>query len=365
MNQSSRAIHAANRLGLDYTAEAASFTKLPYSIIDAHSHINGLEAAKFYKKAAELYGVSLTYSMTQLEQIPALKEILGEKIRFIAMPKLTEEERYGDDISGYIKHIEEFYAHGARILKFWSAPRGIDIGSKSGRPDLLKINSKRRLSIMKEVKSLGMVFMVHVGDPDTWFNTKYSNASIYGTKSEQYTRFEEVLALVDSPIIAAHMGGWPEDLEFLSKLLSNHDHLYLDSSATKWMVRELSKHSRGELIDFLKKWQGRILFGSDIVSNDSHLALGDGKDITQTLKEEKKAEAFDLYASRYWALRKLFESTYNAESPIADPDLELVAPHKYNEMDAPILVGKNLPDDILKGLYYDAAHKLLEPYHKR
>ncbi|MHC4590503.1 MAG: hypothetical protein ACYTAQ_14535 [Planctomycetota bacterium] len=35
-------------------------------------------------------------------------------------------------------------------------------------------------------------------------------------------------------------------------------------------------------------------------------------------------EAFDLYASRYWALRTLFETDHVGPSPIADPDLALV-----------------------------------------
>ena len=59
---------AANRLGLDYRAEASRFPVagslegLP--IIDAHTHINGRRAAAIYGEAAALYGVRLTYSMT-------------------------------------------------------------------------------------------------------------------------------------------------------------------------------------------------------------------------------------------------------------------------------------------------------------
>ena len=360
----SREAHAANRLGLDYKAEAEKFTKLPFGIIDAHSHINGTEASSIYKVAARLYGISLTYSMTHLENIPALKKAFAGSLRFIAMPRFTEEEQFYNDVPGYIKHIEEYYAHGARIIKFWSAPRGIDIGIKAAKTDMLKLNSPRRKQIMKEIQALKMVFMVHIGDPDTWFLTKYLNSDVYGSKRFQYKQLEEVLDLFEVPFIAAHMGGWPEDLEFLSYLLTKHPNLYLDSSATKWMVRELSKYPRDELIDFFRQWKDRILFGSDIVSNDTHLVVSDEAGIDKHLELQKREQVFELYASRYWALRSLFESNYDGESPIADPDLAMLEPEKHSEMDAPLLQGKNLPQDILRNLYCEAAHNLLEPYHK-
>jgi hypothetical protein len=37
------------------------------------------------------------------------------------------------------------------------------------------------------------------------------------------------------------------------------------------MVRELSKHSRDELIAFLRRFKGRVLFGSDIVTAEEHI----------------------------------------------------------------------------------------------
>ncbi len=207
-----------------------------------------------------------------------------------------------------------------------------------------------------------MIFMTHVADPDTWFATKYADASIYGTKPQQYEPFETLLQRFTQPWIAAHMGGWPEDLAFLSGLLQRHDNLYLDTSAAKWMVRELSRHPRDVLVEFLGRWKGRILFGSDILTAEEHLASGDREDEILT-RARSAEEAFDLYASRYWALRTMFETDGNRPSPIADPDLALVEPDKYGEMDAPNLVGKSLPADILRSVYHDAAHDLLEPLH--
>lgn len=354
--------HPANRLGFDYAAKAISLGSPVTPIIDAHSHIGGKEASKIYAKVAEQYGISLTYSMTQLEQIENVKQSLGDRVRFIAVPNFNDEDRRYNHGKGYIKRMSEFYKHGVRIAKFWAAPRALDYGAEAGDPDLLRLNSKVRLETMHAAAEMGMIFMTHIADPDTWFKTKYADASVYGTKIQQYEPFEELLDQFKIPWIAAHMAGFPEDLDFLTQLMSRHENLYLDTSAGKWMVRELSKQSRDDLITFLENFKGRVMFGSDIVTSDDHLEANDGQNEMQA-KASTNNEAYDLYASRYWALRTMFETDYNGESPIADPDLAMVDPKQFDEMDAPQLVGKSLPDDILKSVYHDAAHNLLEPLH--
>jgi hypothetical protein len=215
------------------------------------------------------------------------------------------------------------------------------------------------METMKAAMDLGMIFMAHVGDPDTWFSTMYRDTKRYGTKLEQYEILEEALELFPIPWIAAHMGGYPEDLDFLSKLLERHENLYLDCSATKWIVRELSKHPPEKTRAFFTRWKGRILFGSDIVTSDAHLT-SQSKSTEMDSKASSSLEAFDLYASRYWALRTLLETDYVGESPIADPDLHMVDPERYTPLDAPQLRGCNLPDDALHALYFGAARKLLE-----
>ncbi len=360
---SSMNIHPANRLGLDYAAESIKLGAPIVPIIDAHSHIGGIQAAKIYAQVAKQYGISLTYSMTQLEQIEDVREALDNRIRFIAVPNYNHEDRLYHHGRGFTERISEFHKQGVRIAKFWAAPRAIDYGIESGEPGLLRLNSKQRLENMNAAAELGMIFMTHIADPDTWFKSKYTDASVYGTKIEQYEPFEELLDQFKIPWIAAHMGGFPEDLDFLTELLSRHDNLYLDSSACKWMVRELSKQSREDLLAFLQRFKGRVMFGSDIVTSDDHLSASDEENEMQT-KANSTEEAYDLYASRYWALRTMFETDYVGESPIADPDLAMVDPEQFDEMDAPQLIGKSLPADILKSLYHDAAHDLLDPLHK-
>jgi hypothetical protein len=212
---------------------------------------------------------------------------------------------------------------------------------------------------MDEAASLGMVMMAHVADPDTWFATKYADAARYGTKRQHYEPLERLLERYPNPWMVAHMGGFPEDLAFLSGLLARHPNLHLDASATKWIVREVSRHAREDVLAFLERWRGRILFGSDIVTSDDHLHTGDKK-TEMAAKASDQESAFDLYASRYWALRTLWEGDWDAESPISDPDLAMVDPSRHPH-DAPPLRGKRLPADLLRVLYHDAAAALLGP----
>lgn len=354
-------IHPANRLQLDYRAEAAALGRPVIGITDVHTHINGTEAARLYAEVAQLYGIERTYSMTHLENVAGVRDILGDSLRLIAVPEFNAEDLLKAFTTEWLERIEKFAAVGCRICKFWCAPRAKDYGRELGEPNLLDLDSPWRRESMKLARDCGMMFMAHIADPDTWFATKYIDVSIYGTKREQYRPLERLLAeYADTPWLVAHLGGYPEDLEFLDGLLNRHGNLYLDTSATKWMVRELSKHSRADLRRFLTDWKGRILFGSDIVTLDAHLETAAEDRAGMGLRASSRDQAFDLYASRYFALRTLFETAREMESPIADPDLQMVNPDHYDADAAPPLVGQHLPEHVLRSIYHDAAADLLE-----
>lgn len=357
-----RRVHASNRLGLDFDAEGARLAAPPRPIIDAHAHIHGTEAARIYARAADRYGVGLTYSMTWIDGVDEVRRTLGDRIRFIAFPRV---QRMVDERSrpgmGLVDQVNEFHALGARMLKFWVAPRLLDFVEDLPRA-VQRLDAAPRLAAMERAAELDMMFMVHVADPDTWFRTTYADAARYGTKAEQYEPFEAVLDRFPQPWIAAHMGGWPEDLDFLDGLLERHDNLHLDTSATKWIVRELSKHPRERTRAFFERWQDRILFGSDIVTTDEHLTREPGEHPMHD-KAGAPDEAFDLYASRYWALRKLLETEHGGPSPISDPDLHMVWPEHHAPEDAPDLRGVGLGEGVLDKIMHGNAARLLGRYY--
>ena len=349
-------INPSNRTGLDYRAEASRLGPPVVPIIDAHTHINGTDAVDVFAEAMALYGVESVWSMTSLEMVEDVRNRLGGHLEPIAVPDFRADDRRHAHGDGYLDRIRGYRDVGARLAKFWTAPRIIDVGREAGDAKMFRLDGPVRRAGMELAIELGMGIMIHIADPDTWFQTRYADASIYGTKAQQYEPLEVVLQDYQVPFMVAHMGGWPEDLDFLDGLLDRHPLLSLDASATKWIVREISRHDPARMRAFLEKWRGRILFGSDIVTLDQHLMSGKPDDENEmNRKAGSREEAFDLYASRYWALRTLWETDFDGESPIADPDLAMVEPDRHDEMSAPRLHGMSLPPDLLAGFYRDAA----------
>lgn len=378
----------ANLRGLDYPAEAARLEAaraaaaraagLPaLPIIDAHTHIHGANACRLYDKARRLFGVDLTYSMTQLPLARPVKDALGDTIRFIAIPTWSAPDKDDAHARGYLATIESFHRDfGARMMKVWASPRLRDIlpglaHATFGATDIAEIDSKWHVEHCTLAQSLGMMFMVHVADPDTWFAAKYANAARYGVKRDQYIGLERMLDRFTSPWIAAHMGGWPEDLAFLDGLLTRHPNLYLDTSAMKWVVRELSRHPAGEVRAFFNKWggggsggdagstPGRLLFGTDLVVMEDQLSPSKTMGSVMGDLASSPDEAFELYCSRYWALRTMFETAHDGPSNVADPDLHMVDPVRFDRLAAPRLQGLALPADLLGALYRGNAEALL------
>jgi hypothetical protein len=324
-------VHEANRLGLDYRAEAG---RLPYDaarapIIDCHTHIRDLEAARLYFAVADWFGVEKVWSMTQLEEVDAIREVFGPRIDFIAVPNYFSDDWEHVMGADFLRRIEGFAAKGVRVCKFWAAPRGLD------HTPHMRLDAGPQRQAMTLARELGMHLMVHVADPDTWFAHKYTDAQKYGSKLQQYERLAAAIdAFPDALWWAAHMAGSPEDLDFLQKLMDRFPQLVVDTSATKWMVRELSRRP-AHFADFCRRNRGRIMFGTDIVADTATMSA-------------------DLFASRFWALRTLLETDYDGPSPIVDPDLVMADPSLPPHTTAR-LRGAQLDAATLRTIYHDTA----------
>ena len=181
-------------------------------------------AAKLYCEVADLFGVSQTWTMTGLNNARRLFPDFGDRIHFICVPDYLKKDTPGTFTTQWLRDIEHFRNEfNSTVIKFWAAPRGRDFAEMSPDPadaDAMKLDSPVRKQGMKLAYDLGYrTFMTHVGDPDTWFKTAYADASRYGTKAEQFKPLEAALEEYrDVTWIGAHMGGWPEDLDWLQAL---------------------------------------------------------------------------------------------------------------------------------------------------
>ncbi len=323
---------------------------LPYRgpIIDVHTHVGTPEAAEVFLEVADLFGVERTYTMTGLDHARILHPNFGDRIKFICVPDYLKKDTPGTFTTQWLRDIEAFrHELGSKVIKFWCAPRGRDFAEMSPDPEAaeaMRLDSPIRKQGMKLAYDLGYrVFMTHVGDPDTWFATDYANADRYGTKLQQFEPLEAALdEYADVTWIGAHMGGYPEDLDWLQGMLDRHPNYVVDTSACKWQIRELSKHPN-QFKAFCERNPGRVLFGTDIVANQ-HMNQSIG---------------FDLFASRFWALRTLIETLYDGPSPIVDPDLHKVDP-TVPKRSTTHLAGAGMSGANLGDLYFNNVANLLE-----
>lgn len=310
-----------NRTGIDFRAPIPR-PPVKGKVIDFHCHLFAARHAKRWFEAADHYGIDLFFTMGSFEECLALQRRWGDRLRFIVIPKWVDTgSTWVDD---WLRRLEMFYNIGSRIIKFHFAPGTLAArGWRMGDPSFHRL--------MDEATSRGMMIMSHVGDPETWYRGKYTDAAKFGTREQHYQAWESLLERYREHVwIGAHLGGNPEDFARLQDLLDRFPKLHLDCSATRWMVREISQ--RRELArEFFIRNQDRLLFGSDQVSGDDR--------------------NWDFYASRFWCHRKLWETANVITSPILDPDLSLDQ--------QPTLRGLALPDTVLQKLYHDNAYRLM------
>jgi predicted TIM-barrel fold metal-dependent hydrolase len=331
-----------NVTGIDY-ADRAHFS-YHGPLIDIHAHVMRtrpddpptgpplgkgpgatLDQAEVMLATGAEFGIVQTATMCPLDDVAPLRERFGDQLVFNAMINKKTADEPDDEALG---NIERFLEAGVKIVKLWSAPRGRERG--------LFIDAPWRIEAVKRARSAGVrLVMVHVADPDVWFRTVYADASKFGTKPEQYVGLERMMELFPDMIwIGAHMAGDSEHPDHLEALLEKYPHFYIDTSATKWQVREVSPRADAHR-RLLTRYSDRFLFGTDLVTRH-HLTR-------------------EHYVSRYWCQRTLWESGWTGPSPIADPDY---TPAEGGPR-TPILRGLELPEEVLRLVYYENAQRLL------
>lgn len=306
--------HPANRLGIDY--RDVPRRRVDCRIVDIHSHVYAGTTAPTFFDAALRYGISKVVTMAPLDHVSALRAAYGPRLGFIAIPRWRQINSTDEFRTGWMRDLDRFRELGATRMKFWMAP---PMRERLG----LTLDHPFIEPVIRHALDLGYHFMVHVGDPSEWFEPggRYENHAVFGSKRDQYVQLEWLLERVrPRTVIGAHMGGTIEDPDFLATLLERHPNYYIDSSATKWVARGVSRHPE-RVRELMIRFQDRILFGSDLVVDDKY--------------------DFDHYASRYWTHLMLWETAHRGESPIEDPD----GPQP------PRLAGVDLPADVLRKLY--------------
>lgn len=293
-------------------------------IIDAHTHVEDVPNTWLLFQAAQAYGIQVFCGVVRPVAIDALRREFGESFRPVVRVDhslIREPDRFTRE---NVRAVREGRAKGAVAAKFWYAPRFV-------AETHFRFDNPALRPVLETLAELGMAALVHIADPDCWFDTQYSDRTRFGTKDEHYEALERTLAAFPAlKVQGAHFGGDPEDLGHLARLMDTYPNYYIDTSATKWVSRELSAKP-AESRAFVIERADRIVFGSDLV------AFGDATPAH--------------YGSRYWVQRWLWEGDGVRQSPI--PDACVTDPA------GPQVHGLSLPDDVLARIYAGNARRLL------
>ena len=268
-------------------------------IIDAHLHLRPAETMRTFLEVAEAYGVRSYVGIGDLEALASCRKALPGRVTGVL--RLNWDD-LGDPQCFKERTLAELSRAVAREdvrgVKFWFTP---EFHARTG----LWFDDAQLDFLFDFIVERRLVALVHVGDPDAWFERHYTDAARYGTKAENLAQLERRMRRHPGLVVqAAHLGGDPEHLDRLARVLDEFPNLHLDLSATKWLARELSRKP-DEARPFVIAHSARLLWGSDLV-------VARRPDMTA-----------DDYATRYYVHRHLWEGRGWLPSPIPDADAEV------------------------------------------
>lgn len=247
--------------------------------------------------------------------------------RFVFAKYLSLRDIAHYNVEPVIDDILKTKDEGYSLAKTWFGPRWRDYIEDV--PNNFRIDSPKLDPVFQTLEDCELPILIHVADPDTYFQLHYQDASKYGTKEDTLNQLEGVLKKHPRLLFQIpHFGAQPEihRLSNLSGWLDRYPNVILDTASSRWMARELSKDTI-KAREFLVKYGERILFGTDLSAHRGDM---------------------EYFGARYLAQRLLWESDVQSEPlPFEDADTK--------DSGGTFINGIDLPLTVLKNLYWDNA----------
>ncbi|MHA2026801.1 MAG: amidohydrolase family protein [Candidatus Thorarchaeota archaeon] len=295
-------------------------------IFDAHTHIGEIDTVERMLKIEQEFGVTAQIGIVHSEEgFQATKEKYPKRFVFAKYLSLQDIAQY--NVDPVIEDISKTKDEGYSLTKSWFGPRWRDYIEKVPRG--FRIDSPKLDPVFQALEDHELPLLIHVADPDTYFETQYRDSSKYGTKEENLSQLEAVLERHPNVVFQIpHFGSQPEihRLPNLGRWLDRFPNVILDTASSRWMARELSKDV-DKAREFLIRYSDRILFGTDLATYRENL---------------------EYFGARYRAQKLLWETAVRNEPlPFEDADTKATGGTFINGLDLPLKV--------LKKLYWDNA----------
>lgn len=307
-------------------------TRAKYPIIDVHNHQSLTpDPAKLEQIVKDMESLNM-YAMVNLSGSSGDKLAEGVKntkgrypTRFIVFANLDFK---GIDESGYsqrtAEQLEKDVRNGAQGLKIFKS-LGLTVMDAQGKR--VPVDDPRLDAVWAKCGELGIPVLIHTAEPATFFepqdrfNERWLELKQFPDRARppaRYPSFEQLITEQENvfakhpktKFINAHLGWFGGDLVRLGKQLDRLPNVYTEIGA---VIAELGRQPRFAR-EWLIKYQDRVLFGKDVWNpSEYHVYF-------RVL--ETSDEYFDYYRKRH-AFWKMY--------------------------------GLNLPDEVLKKLYYKNA----------
>jgi predicted TIM-barrel fold metal-dependent hydrolase len=298
-------------------------------IFDAHSHVVDEEHIDLLVRIGEDYGVEKSLLIVHGDVgIESYEERYPD--RFIFAKYFSGWMLFGEGLDEAVPEIHSMREEGYQVAKVHFAPFWSDRLSEV--KNIPPLDSKEFNPFFEALAYEEIPVLIHVSDPDTYYESRYDNEAVYGTKDEHLMELERRLERTpDVTFQVAHFGAQPEvhRLENLARLFDNYPNLNVDTGSARWMVRELGRDPETAR-RFVTRYSERILFGSDCVARSNDISY---------------------YEGRYKSERMLWESDVR-DVPLPFVDADTV------DSGGTFINGLNLDDEVLEKLYWKNALRI-------
>lgn len=308
--------------------------KFPF--IDVHSHHYDITREWFKGVVADMDKLNLgglvNLSGRSGDYLKAMVDTMNAVApgRFVVFANLDFD---GIDQSGWgeraAARLEKDYRNGARGVKIFKE-LGMDVYDSKGR---VPTDDPRLDPVWDKAGQLGIPVLIHTGEPSPFFepidkyNERWLELTLTGRARPPEPSWETLMQEQwnvfrkhkHTMFIAAHMSWLGNNLDRLGKLFDEIPNMYVDIAAVAYELGRQPRHAR----EFLIKYQDRVLMGKDTWTPSEFP--------TYFRILETDDEYFDWYR-KYHAHWKMY--------------------------------GLNLPDDVLKKIYYKNALRLIPGFNK-
>ena len=304
-----------------------------FQLFDSHVHLWRMKYVHDFVNYMESIGITHILVMANPKLKPKLeRENFNMKIEFCRYLSTGAFSKF--DTKKLEEQINEAQKFEIKVIKLFFAPRNY-----SRRKCPFRINDLRLGSVYSLLEDYNMKIIVHLADPDIWYQKNQDKLWKFGTKELRINDFSHVLETYPKlRVISAHFGCLPENLPRLGELFDKFPQLYVDTASTRWVIRELGKNKE-EAKSWIDNYHDRILFGSDMAN------LWIDPRFFFSLKRRKAH-----WNSRYMS-QKLFWETSEIRSLLFKD---------YDNPNGTIIYGLNLPKKYLENIYFKNALKFFE-----